>query len=449
MFKQILQLAWPMLIGQLAVMANGLIDTVMAGRLSATDLAAVGLGSSIQITVYVSLNGIIMGMAPILGQHYGAKRFSEIGKIVSQGIWLALCLSVLGVALLLMHPVWLSIIQAPIAVAPITANYLWMAAIGMPAALMFRVFYTTSTSVSLPRVVMVIQLACLALKVPLNGLFIYGLDLPLGLQIPALGGAGCGLSTSLLSWVSALLAWVMVRTDQRYTRFNIQFGKPVNWNALKEVLRLGIPIGASYAIEVSSFTFIAMFVARFGIDVAAAHQISSNLLGMAYMVPLALSNAVSTLVAQSIGAQAWQQARQIGKRGIGIVIGLGCVVGAIYGLFSTEIAALYVGGKTDQASLIANAAVLIKILAIFVVFDAMQTVFAFVLRAYKIATLPSIIYAVSLWGLGIGAGWWLSYVAKPSWAAGAAGFWWAAVAGVMVAAAAFMLLLRHRWQAAD
>src|SRR3984957_11649748 len=94
--RKIVALAWPVLIGQLAIIAFGVIDTAMVGRYSATDLAALGLGSSIYISIYIGLTGILTALQPIAGQLYGARRESEIGEEVRQALWLAAALSVLG-----------------------------------------------------------------------------------------------------------------------------------------------------------------------------------------------------------------------------------------------------------------------------------------------------------------------------------------------------------------
>ena len=91
---EILRLGWPVFIGQLAVMANGVIDTVMAGHLSPVDMAAVGLGASIYITVYVGLMGVLLGLSPIVAQLYGAGAYEDIGKSFQQALWVALVLAV-------------------------------------------------------------------------------------------------------------------------------------------------------------------------------------------------------------------------------------------------------------------------------------------------------------------------------------------------------------------
>src|SRR3977135_790371 len=94
--QSIARLAWPVLVAQLAVMASGVLDTVMAGRYSAVDLAAVGIGTSIYFSIFIGLMGVVQALSPIAAQHYGAKREAEIGEEVRQTAWLALALSALG-----------------------------------------------------------------------------------------------------------------------------------------------------------------------------------------------------------------------------------------------------------------------------------------------------------------------------------------------------------------
>ena len=75
--RELLHLAWPVLVGQAAVMGNGVIDTLMAGRLSPVDLAAVGIGASIYITVIMALMGVLLALTPVVAHHYGARRYAE------------------------------------------------------------------------------------------------------------------------------------------------------------------------------------------------------------------------------------------------------------------------------------------------------------------------------------------------------------------------------------
>ncbi len=129
--RKIAALAWPVLIGQLAVIAFGVIDTAMVGRFSATDLAALGLGSSVYISVYIGLTGILGALQPIAGQLFGAERESEIGEETRQAFWLALALTVIGFALLYYPEPLLSLAKAPPALHDRTVDYLRILSFGL------------------------------------------------------------------------------------------------------------------------------------------------------------------------------------------------------------------------------------------------------------------------------------------------------------------------------
>ncbi|HRO60901.1 MAG TPA: MATE family efflux transporter, partial [Burkholderiaceae bacterium] len=215
-----------------------------------------------------------------------------------------------------------------------------------------------------------------------------------------------------------------------------------------ELLRLGLPIGGAYLVEVTSFTFMALFLASLGATVAASHQVAANLAALAYMVPMALANATSTMVAQSIGAGSRHRAQGYGRTGLLLATGFACVVAVGLWIGRDAIARAY----TTDAAVIAAAAPLVALVAAFHVFDALQTTAAFVLRAYRITTLPMLVYLVCLWGLGLGGGWWLAFGIGNSGAsiadavAGARGFWIAAGFSLMTATLLMLLIVRRVWR---
>lgn len=447
MRREILRLAWPVFVAQLAVMGNGVIDTVMAGRLSAVDMAAIGLGASIYVTVYIGLMGTLLGLSPIVGQLFGAGRFTEIGDSYRQSVWLALALSIPGCAALVWHEPWLAFSAAPEAVASMTRTYLWATAAGLPAALFFRTFNALNVAISLPRVVMWVNLASLSLKVPLNTLFIHGWS---EAGLPALGGAGCGVATAVLAWGSALAAAAILLRDPRYAPFELGRWSPPSRARLGELLALGVPIGAAYVVEVTSFTFMALFVARLGPTAAASHQVASNLAGICYMVGLGIAHATSTLVAHSIGAGEPREARRYALTGLRMALVAGLITVLVLWSGSGWIAAAY---SSDRA--VVDAAVpLIAMVALFHLFDSLQTQCGFILRAYKVATAPMVVYVVTMWGVGLGGGYWLTYLtpqhsvlaAFSGSTAGALGFWAAGFASLVLATIGLALLLNRVWR---
>ncbi len=435
---RIAALAWPILVGQLAVIANGVIDTAMTSRFSATDLAALALGASIYISVFVGLNGVLQALAPVIGQLFGAKRFDAIGFEIKQGTWLALFLSCIGCLVLLFPQPLLSLAHASPELTAKATLYLRILALALPATLGFRIYGALNTAIARPKMLMVIQLIALLLKVPLNALFIFG-----GWGLPAFGGPGCAIATAAIAWLSLLVAWTILRTVPFYRTFGL-FGTGFvapHWNTQRALLKLGIPMGLSYLIEVTAFTFMALFIARLGDTAVAGHQITANFATVLYMLPLSIASAAGTLVAQAIGARNMEAARRIGHAGIGLAAALSTAIGGAVWLARDAIVHAYTPNE-----IIAGAALpLFLFIAFYQLFDAVQVTTAFVLRAYKVAIVPTLMYALALWGIGLGGGYVLGlnpFGWSPVATRGAAGFWLANSASIALVAAGLLWYLR-------
>ena len=438
-FLRIAALAWPILVGQLAVIANGVIDTAMASRFSATDLAALALGASIYVSVFVGLNGVLQALAPIVGQLYGAARFREIGGEIKQGAWLALFLTIAGSLALAFPQPLLSLAHASPALAGKATLYLRILALALPATLCFRIYSSLNTAIGRPKMVMALQMVSLLLKVPLNWLFIFG-----GFGLPALGGPGCAVATALIAWVMFLFSLGILRIAPLYREFGL-FGTGFvapRWAALRELLKLGVPMGLSYLIEVTAFTFMALFIARLGDTVVAGHQITANFGTVLYMLPLAIANATGTLVAQALGARQYEAARRTSGAGIRLAAVLSVSVGCVVWLLRDTIVHAY----TPNPKIAATALPLFVFIAFYQLFDSIQVTTAFVLRAYKIAVVPTVMYAVALWGVGLGGGYLLGldpFGFSPRPLRGAAGFWMGNSASLALVAAGLLWYLRH------
>ncbi len=433
-----------MFVAQLAVVVNSGIDTAMAGRLSATDLAGVALGSNVYVSVFIAFMGVVTAAGPIAGHHFGAGRLHAIGHDVGQALWLAAGFSLIGVVLLLWTDPWFALARAPQEVTCITRDYLVAVAAGLPGALAARVFVALNSAVSRPRITMAINLVALALKVPLNALFMYGAG-----PLPALGGVGCGVATAVLSWLTLALSFAVWRLDPYFARFRAQhafdFRRP-EWARQRELLVLGVPMGLAILFEVSSFTFMGILIARLGAETLGAHQIVANVVSILFMVPLSIGFAGGALTAQSLGAGRPRDARRIALRALRLSFALALVLASVVWLAREPIVAFY----THDPAVARIAVVLLALGTTFHVFDAMQGVSFQTLRGYKVATAPMLIYGVCLWGIGIGGGFWLAYSATPFGPPfGAAGFWSAAVFSLGAAATLLVTLLLavSRWRA--
>jgi multidrug resistance protein, MATE family len=420
-FKRLLRLAGPVLVAQVAVVANGVIDTVMAGRLSALDLAAVGIGAAIYITVFVTSMGVLLALTPTVAQHYGAGRFSEIGEDVRQSAWLALGLSIVGTILLRNPEPFVVISQMTPEVEAKVRAYLDAVSWGMAPGMMFRIFYGFMTGIGRPRAVMAFNLLGLVAKVPLNALFMFGLDM---------GGAGCAASTATISWGTAILAWSWCARQPDCAEFGVfsrlTFPKA---RSIWALMKLGLPIGATLLVDVTAFTFMALFVARLGPTFSAAHQIASNLTVLTFMIPLSIGHAALVLAGHALGAGKPAEARRAGLLGLGVGLAVASAVSLGLWLGAERLAAAY----TPDTEVRAVAAGLIGIIAFYHLADALQAVIVNVLRGYKKTTVPMLVYAFSLWGVGLGGGYLLGLTDLLGPARGAAGFWIAATVSVLLA----------------
>lgn len=437
---RIVPLAWPVLVGQVSVLAFGTVDTVLVARHSTADLAALAVGGAAYITVFIGLMGIVLALSPIVGHLYGAKRLPEAGAQLHQAIWLALGLSLLGSSLLAFPAPFLALSHASPDVAAKVRGYLLALALALPASLLFTAFRAFNTAVSRPKAVMALQLATLGLKVPLSMALVFGIP---SAGVPTLGVVGCGVATAISMWIQVAASLMLLRHDAFYTQFNLSRLRRLHAPhraSLLALLKLGVPIGGSVLIEVSAFSFMAIFIARLGTTPVAGHQLAMNLVSLLFMVPMALSNACLTLVAQSIGARDLRDARLLAWHGWQFTLGLAVVLGLAIYLAREPVLHLY----TDNPAVIAAALPLLTWLALFHPADAMQTFAAFVLRAWRIVTLPMVIYAVALWGAGLGGGYLLAFAPfgdPPLALRGAVGFWTASTAGLLMASVGLSLLL--------
>ncbi|MEN9628600.1 MAG: hypothetical protein RJA10_1827 [Pseudomonadota bacterium] len=428
---RITSLAWPAFVGQVSVVAFSTVDTVLLGRHSAQDLAALAVGAAAYITVFIGLMGVVMALGPIAGQLFGARKLPQAGHQLHQAVWLALGLSVLGSGLLLFPEPFMAMARLSPDAEERVRDYLRVLALSLPASLLFSAFRGFNQAVSRPKAVMALQVGGLALKVPLSVLLIHGLPTQ---GLPALGVVGCATATAIVMWSQAATAFVMLRRDPFYAPFDL-WGRGLHAPdraALSSQMKLGVPMGMAILIEVSGFAMMAVFIARMGTEAVAGHQIAANLVSVLFMLPMSLAGATSTLVAQQVGARDLPDARRLACHGIVFGLSVAAFTGTLVFLGRQAVVGLY----TSDPAVTAAALSLLAWVTLFHFADAGQALASFVLRAYRIATAPMFIFAGSLWGVGLGGGYLLAFNVTgwtPVALQGAPGYWAASTAGLALA----------------
>ncbi|STZ76240.1 MATE family efflux transporter [Bergeriella denitrificans] len=428
--RRLAALALPILLAQVAQVGIGFVDTVMAGGAGKEDLAAVALGSSAFATIYITFIGIMTALNPIIAQQNGAGDASAVGETGRQGMWFGLSLGVFG--MLLMWAVivpfqhWLNLSDK---VEGMMADYMLFTGLAMPAAMIHRALHGYATSLNRPRVIMLVSFAAFLLNIPLNYAFVYG-----KFGLPALGGAGCGVATALVFWFSAAALWLYV-AKQRYFRpygLTARFSKP-DKAAFAQLWKLGAPIGLSYFLEASAFSFIVFLVARLGEDYVAAQQVVISLTGIIYMIPQSVGSAATVRVGFSLGRHEFIRARYISGAALILGLVLAVITAAALVLLRFPLASMY----TDDAAVLEIAAGVLLLAALFQMADATQCIASYSLRGYKITKAPMFIHAAAFWGCGLLPGYWLAY----HFGMGINGFWTALVVSLSIAAVALVWCL--------
>ncbi|QNP49205.1 MATE family efflux transporter [Diaphorobacter aerolatus] len=389
------------LAGQLAVMAFGVTDTVVAGRHSDEALAALSIGSAVFISVYVSLMGVLQALLPIWAEQRGAAHSTALGASLRQSLYLWLAASLIGMYALLSPDAILRWTRVPPDLREVVLDYLHILAFALPPSLLFRIYSTMNQSLGHPQLVTWLQVASLALKVPLSIWFTFG-----GAGLAAQGAAGCAWATLVVNYSLMFCGIVMLRTQRMYEPLALwkALEKP-DFAQLGRFLRLGVPAGLSILVEVTSFTLMALFIARQGTLAAATHQILANMAAVLYMVPLSLAIATSARVSYWRGAANETAARAVAMQGFGMAATMGLVLGLVLILTRHQVVAFY---STNTAVIALTASLLIWVAAYHMA-DAIQTLCIFVLRSYRITFLPLVVYALMLWGVGLAGGYLLAY----------------------------------------
>lgn len=428
--RKLVALTLPMLVAQVAQVGIGFVDTVMAGGAGKQDLAAVALGNSVFAMMYITFLGLMTALNPMIAQLHGAGKAEAVGEIGRQGLWFGLFLGMLGMVLLC-AAVWplQTALELPDNVENMMAQYLFITSLAMPAAMIHRALHAYASSLNRPRVIMIVSFLAFLLNIPLNYAFVYG-----KFGMPAMGGAGCGVATTLVFWFNALMLWAYIAKQHYFQQFGLmaRFSRP-NWTEFKQIWQLGAPIGLSFFLEVSLFSCIVFLVAKLGEDYVAAQQVVISLTSVIYMIPQSVGAAGTVRVGFSLGRHEYIRARYIA----GVSLTLGLMLAVCTALILVFLREPLAGMYTDDANVLQIAATVLLFAAVFQLADSTQCVASYALRGYKITRVPMFIHAIAFWGFGLLPGYWLAYGKNM----GIYGFWTALVLSLTIAAIALVWYL--------
>lgn len=420
-------LALPVIIAQFSQTAMGVVDTIMAGGVSATDMAAVAVGTSIWLPAILFGHGLLLALTPVIAQLNGGARRHEIASQIGQGYWLAGFVSLL-IMLVLYH--CQVIINGMDNIDPLLAQkaigYLHALLWGAPGYLFFQVARNQCEGLSKTKPAMVIGFMGLLVNIPINYIFIHG-----KLGAPALGGVGCGVATASVYWLMFMLMryYTSKASHLQDIRQAMHFAWP-NLAVLKKLVSLGLPVALAMFFEVTLFAVVALLVSPLGAVEVAGHQIALNFSSLMFVFPLSLGVAATIRVGFRIGEGKTDDAAVAAWS----CLLLGALIASLTALFTAtfrqSIALLY----NDQPEVVSMASHLMLFAAFYQISDSLQVIGNGILRGYKDTKAIFAITFVSYWLLGLPIGYLLaltSYLVPPM---GPSGFWIGFIIGLTVSA---------------
>lgn len=434
--RQLLALAIPVILAQVAQTAMGFVDTVMAGGYSATDMAAVAIGTSIWLPAILFGHGLLLALTPVIAQLNGSGRRDRIAHQIRQGFWLAGMVSVL-----IMVALWNAgyIIGAMKNIDPILADkavgYLRALLWGTPGYLFFQVCRNQCEGLAKTKPGMVMGFIGLMVNIPVNYIFIYG-----HFGMPELGDVGCGVATASVYWVMcfAMVCYVRKAHSMRDVHYSSGSNAP-DWKVLKRLAQLGLPIALALFFEVTLFAVVALLVSPLGIVDVAGHQIALNFSSLMFVLPMSLSAAVTIRVGFRLGQGSTLDAQTSARTGIAVGVCMAMCTALFTVTFREYIALLY----NDSPAVVALAAHLMLLAAIYQLSDSVQVIGSGVLRGYKDTRSIFYITFIAYWVLGLPIGYVLALTDLIVDRMGPAGFWTGFIIGLT--SAAMMMMLRMRW----
>lgn len=444
-FRATLALGIPLVGAQLAQLAIHTTDVVIVGRLGAESLAALVLAGQFFFTVFIFGSGFSIAVMPMVANAYGKGDVRLARRSIRMGLWVSLAYSVLMWPLFhYSRDVLLALGQVP-HVVELASSYIRIMWLSLPAALMVAVMRALVSAIGRAQVVLYITIATLLLNAVLAYCLVLG-----HFGFPAfgiLGAAWVAVTVNFFAMV-AMAAYLHFNSMTRKYELFVRFWRP-DWDALRDVVQLGLPIGITVLAEAGLFTAASLLMGSIGTIELAAHGIALQLASIAFMIPLGLAQAATVRVGVAHGQGDFANVRRASIAVVCVAASISVCGGLLFFFFSHELSGMFLDRRrSDAAAVLDYAAPLVVIAGIFQLVDGMQAVAAGLLRGLKDARVPMVLALISYWPIGFLLAWLMAFPLG----LGGIGVWIGFLIGLSSASVMlglrFFLRLRHEMRAA-
>jgi multidrug resistance protein, MATE family len=420
-FKTI-QLAIPIIMGELAQMSLHLIDTAMVGAISYKQLAAASLVMTAANIPFVIGIGLTISVSQLVSMANGRKDHKLISHYLFNGFLLCASFAfIISAGLVFGRNILRHLDQDP-QVVELAIPFMTLVGISIIPMLLFMTLKQFADGLEYTKTAMILSIAAMPINIFLNWLLIYG-----HWGFPRLELVGAGYATLVTRTLIFILLGLVVLKHRTFSRF-IAVSKnewKYNFKTIVELLRIGIPSAMQLGVEVCAFAVSGIIIGTINAVSMAAHQIALSCAAFTFMVSMGLAQAGSIRVSNAYGRTDWRQISIIGKSTLITALIYGCFCAICFGIFRWQMPLLFNGNP----QVVHLSALLILYAAVFQISDATQATGAGLLRGIKDVRLPTILITVAYWVIGLPAGWLFAFHYKM----GAAGMWLGLIIGLTLA----------------
>lgn len=391
--KRLLVLMLPLYIANLMNMGMGVVDTIVAGQAGPEQLAGVALGSSVTVPIMVAVGAVLTIIGPMISRLRGAGSEGKVGLLLNNAKLLALLLMVLEVAALFAGVTVFPLVSDDAVMVQVATDYLYFLMLCVPASVMLRCLQGHFEGYGHTRPAMIIAFIGLLLNIPLNYTFVFGWG-----PVPAMGGAGTGLTTTLIHYMMMVALLVLMGVYPRYRRNIVQMwaNRRAEWRVVRDIFYKGLPLGVASLCEMTFFCVVTLVIAPLGALAVGAHQVAINVSAVLFMFPLSLSIATAIRSAYHVGARDKERFDALLRTSITFMLVVILSLASLTIVFRREIISLY----TDELPIIELASGLLFLCAVYQLSDALQALMSGLLRGCHETQAITWVNMFSYWVIG-------------------------------------------------
>lgn len=374
-YKRILSLALPVVLAQAGQLTTQFADTAMVGNFGGSDsvpLAAVSLGGSIFLLIYLASLGLALAITPKVGEHYARGERREVGHLLANSLVYCTLIGIVATIVAIALRPFIGELGSLMsngeddieAVVQMALPYYDMLIWSIIPLMLFLAIKQFMEGIGNTKVAMWITLGGNILNIFLNWVFIFG---EFGTE--AMGAEGAGLATLVarIGQTVAIVAFFFLSRRLRIYRSFFERGA-VRLRALRDMLAIGFPISFQMVLESAAFILTSILALSFGAEAAGAMQVSFSIANIAWMITVAIGSASTIVVAHAYGAKQRTELRPIIDATYHLGLLWALIMATVFVTLRTPIAEIF----TDNSSVVMLTSDLMLLIAIYQFSDAIQ-----------------------------------------------------------------------------